>query len=85
MSVEFESNGLGQNPKGGKDILGVLVDDWPNTALAQIWDERIEDFLPLGISNLFLFDGEQVKELAEQEAPPPLYLKRFERFGTGTS
>jgi len=40
-----ESNGLGQNPKGGKDILGVLVDDWPNTALAQIWDERIEDFL----------------------------------------
>jgi len=62
----FESNGLGQNPKGGKDILGVLVDDWPNTALAQIWDERIEDFLPLGISNLFLFDGEQVKELAEQ-------------------
>jgi len=46
VSVEFESNGLGQNPKGGKDILGVL-DDWPNTALAQIWDERIEDFLPL--------------------------------------
>jgi len=33
VSVEFESNGLGQNPKGGKDILGVLVDDWPNTAL----------------------------------------------------
>ncbi len=64
-----------KNPKGGKDILGVLVDDWPNTALAQIWDERIEDFLPLGISNLFLFDGEQVKELAEQEAPPPVVFE----------
>jgi len=36
VSVEFESNGLGQNPKGGKDILGVLVDDWPNTALANL-------------------------------------------------
>lgn len=63
------------SPKGGKDILGVLVDDWPDTALAQIWDERIEDFLPLGISNLFLFDGEQVKELAEQEAPPPVVVE----------
>lgn len=64
-----------KNPKGGKDILGVLVDDWPDTALAQIWDERIEDLLPLGISNLFLFDGEQVKELAEQEAPPPVVVE----------
>lgn len=64
-----------KNPKGGKDILGVLVDDWPDTALAQIWDERIEDLLPLGISNLFLFDGEQVKELAEQEAPPPIVVE----------
>ena len=26
--------------------------------------------MPLGISNLFLFDGEQVKELAELETPP---------------
>jgi len=64
-----------KNPKGGKDILGVMVDDWPDTALAQIWDERIEDLLPLGISNLFLFDGEQVKELAEQEAPPPVVVE----------
>ncbi len=43
----------------------------PDQALAKIWDERIEDLLPLGISNLFLFDGEQIKELAEQETPPP--------------
>ena len=64
-----------KNPKGGKDILGVLIDDWPDTALAQIWDERIEDFLPLGISNLFLFDGEQVKELADQDVPPPVVVE----------
>lgn len=76
MQVEFRiKRTWTKNPKGGKDILGVLVDDWPDTALAQIWDERIEDFLPLGISNLFLFDGEQVKELAEQEAPPPVVVE----------
>jgi DNA sulfur modification protein DndD len=76
VSVEFRiKRTWTKNPKGGKDILGVLVDDWPNTALGQIWDERIEDFLPLGISNLFLFDGEQVKELAEQEAPPPVVFE----------
>ena len=28
----------------------------------------------MGISNLFLFDGEQVKELAELEMPPPLVV-----------
>ena len=39
-----------------------------------IWDEYIENLLPLGISNLFLFDGEQVKELAEQETPPPIVV-----------
>lgn len=38
--------------------------------LAQKWDERIEDLLPLGISRLFLFDGEQVGELADQDTLP---------------
>ena len=76
MSVEFRINRTWtKTPKGGKDILGVIVDDWPDIALSQIWDERIEDFLPLGISNLFLFDGEQVKNLAEQEAPPPVVIE----------
>lgn len=59
------------NPKDGKDTLGVLVQDWPDPTLVKTWDEFIENLLPLGISNLFLFDGEQVKELAELDAPPP--------------
>jgi DNA sulfur modification protein DndD len=59
-----------RNPKDGKDTLGILEEDWPDQALANTWDEYIETILPLGISNLFLFDGEQVKELAEQEIPP---------------
>lgn len=64
-----------KNPKDGKDSLGILGDDetWPQS-LANIWDEYIENILPLGISNLFLFDGEQVKELAEQEVPPPIVV-----------
>ncbi|HAC63409.1 MAG TPA: DNA sulfur modification protein DndD [Cyanothece sp. UBA12306] len=59
-----------KNPKDGKDILGILHEDWPDSALVNTWDEYIESLLPLGISNLFLFDGEQVKELAEQDTPP---------------
>ena len=67
-----------KNPRNAKDTLGVLVDDWPDTALAKTWDERIEDLLPLGISNLFLFDGEQVKELAETETTPPVVVEAIE-------
>lgn len=70
IQVEFKIERVWtQNSKTGKDTLGVSVDNYPDSALTQIWDERIEDLLPLGISNLFLFDGEQVKELAEQEIP----------------
>jgi DNA sulfur modification protein DndD len=64
-----------KNPKDGKDTLGILDnDEWPDKALENTWDEYIENLLPLGISNLFLFDGEQVKELAELETPPPLVV-----------
>lgn len=60
-----------KNDKNTKDKLEVSIDTWFDSALTKTWDEYIEDILPLGISNLFLFDGEQVKELAELEAPPP--------------
>ncbi|MBD1922222.1 DNA sulfur modification protein DndD [Funiculus sociatus GB2-A5] len=64
-----------KDPKDGKDNLGIFEkdEDWPS-GLANIWDEYIENLLPLGISNLFLFDGERVKELAEQEVPPPIVV-----------
>ena len=66
------------DPKDGKDTLGILVgdegNDWSDKALANTWDEYIENLLPLGISNLFLFDGEQVKELAELDTPPPIVV-----------
>ncbi|KYC39183.1 DNA sulfur modification protein DndD [Scytonema hofmannii PCC 7110] len=63
-----------KNPKDGKDHLGILDiganDEWLDIGLVSIWDEYVENLIPLGISNLFLFDGEQVKELAQQEIPP---------------
>ncbi len=58
-----------KNPKEGKDNLTIIEGDWPEKDLANNWDEYVEKILPLGISNLFLFDGEQVKELAEEEIP----------------
>jgi DNA sulfur modification protein DndD len=57
--------------KDGKDNLGILNQDWLDKALVNTWDEYVESILPLGISNLFLFDGEQVKELADQDVPTP--------------
>ncbi len=60
-----------RNPKGGKDQLQVFLDGWEDDILTKTWDERVEDWLPLGLANLFLFDGEQIKELAEQDTPPP--------------
>ena len=57
--------------RGRKDTLTVELDGWPNEYLTQNWDEQVEDWLPLGLSNLFLFDGEQVKALAEHDTPPP--------------
>ncbi len=67
-----------RNIKNGKDNLSVSVDKWLDDALTKTWDERIEDILPLGISNLFLFDGEQVKELAELETPPPQVIEAIQ-------
>lgn len=66
------------NPKVGKDTLYVSCDQWLDDSLTKTWDERIEELLPLGISNLFLFDGEQVKELAELETPPPIVVQSIE-------
>ena len=61
-------------PKSGRDSLTIFQDGQQDPALTKGWDEHIEALLPLGISNLFLFDGEQVKELAEQEHPPAFVI-----------
>ncbi|MFM7887894.1 MAG: DNA sulfur modification protein DndD, partial [Pseudanabaena sp.] len=58
-----------QQPKNGRDILEVRVDGWNNETLTNTGDEFIEEIIPIGISGLFLFDGEQIRELALQDTP----------------
>ena len=62
-------------PKNGRDTLEVFLNGDFSPDLTDGWDERIEAMLPLGISNLFLFDGEQVKDLAEDLALPPAVIQ----------
>ena len=51
--------------KGIEETLRVLRDGEFDGVFTTHWDEVIEAYLPVGISNLFFFDGEQIKELAE--------------------
>ena len=62
-------------PKDGRDSLSIEREGRFDRNLEDNWDEYIENILPLGISNLFLFDGEQVKELAELDIPPPAVVE----------
>lgn len=54
-----------RNPKDGKDHLGILdirdADEWLDEGLVNIWDEYIENLLPLGISNLFYLMENKLK------------------------
>ena len=68
--------------KAVRDTLDIQVGNWTGSnfvycsdqALTKTWDERVEEIFPLGISSLFLFDGEQIKELAEQEILPQIVV-----------
>ena len=51
--------------KGIEESLRVLRDGEYDSVFTEHWDEVIEAYLPVGISNLFFFDGEQIKDLAE--------------------
>jgi DNA sulfur modification protein DndD len=51
--------------KGIEETVYVLRDGEPDPILTEHWDEVVEAYLPVSISNLFFFDGEQIKELAE--------------------
>ena len=64
-----------KHPQEGKDSLSVIREGSYDPMLEENWDEYIEAILPLGISNLFLFDGEQVKELAESDELSPSVIE----------
>ena len=53
------------NGKGARERVEVLRDGHLDTLLTDAWDDQVEEFLPYGVSNLFLFDGEKLEELAD--------------------
>ncbi len=53
------------------DEVVVRRDNQLDPALTETWSEHVEDLIPLGISNLFFFDGEQVRALAAETETPP--------------
>ena len=51
--------------RAARDEVFVSRDGVPDPLLTSGWDEHLEGIAPLGISQLFLFDGEQIEALAE--------------------
>lgn len=48
-----------------EETVRVICNGEPDSVMTDHWDEVVEAYLPVSISNLFFFDGEQIKELAE--------------------
>jgi len=56
-----------QTAKGIDEHIEVTRDAEYDALLSEHWDEYIESYIPNGISHLFFFDAEQIKDLAEGE------------------
>jgi len=54
-------------PSSVSESVEVEVDGVFDQVLTEQWDERVDDFAPHRISNLFFFDGEKIAELAQQK------------------
>lgn len=54
-----------EGSKGIEESIDVLRDGEPDPLLSEHWEEYIESYIPSGISHLFFFDAEQIKDLAE--------------------
>lgn len=50
-----------------KDKIKVYVDSQPNEHLSQHWDEFVNEFIPISLSDLFFFDGEKIENLAHPQ------------------
>jgi DNA sulfur modification protein DndD len=48
-----------------REVLDVIHDGQRDRVLSEQWNEQVEEFLPQGLSDLFLFDGEKIEQLAE--------------------
>ena len=50
-----------------RDGLEIVVDDEIRSDLVESWSEYVEQILPESLAGLFIFDGERIKELAEEK------------------
>lgn len=64
--------------KGVSERLEVWRDGEPDPTLQEAWDQHIEALLPLGLSNLFVFDGELIRDEALADEPSPEVRGAFE-------
>jgi len=48
-----------------REDVAVIRDGTLDSAMTESWDEYVETLLPVGLSTLFFFDGEQIKALAD--------------------
>ena len=46
---------------------GCLIDGEPDRWHSEHWNQLVEDFFPLEVSQLFFFDAEKIRSLAEDE------------------
>lgn len=61
-----------KTPSGAiSEAVAVNRDGVLDMAATETWDQRVEELLPLGLSNLFFFDGEQVRMMALEGAATP--------------
>lgn len=55
-----------------KENFEVIKNGKLDAALMENWNSQVEDFIPLNISSLFLFDGEKIESYANQESASTL-------------
>lgn len=55
-------------PSGLRERVEIMVDGFLDPVLTEQWDERVDDFAPHRVSQLFFFDGEKIAELAEEQS-----------------
>ena len=62
------------NPRSASENLTISENNWLDTEFdAEHWQDRIEEFIPLGVSQFFFFDGEDIQKLAD-DSSHDLYL-----------
>jgi DNA sulfur modification protein DndD len=55
------------NGGGVRERVEVWKNDRYDRPLSESWGSQVEEFIPLGVSGLLLFDGEQIEQLADIE------------------